>query len=345
MVDANETEVDAARLHDAVAHDLNNLLTAISGYASEVASTLPAAAVALSDLEQIQIAVEEAAALAALFRPATLASNERSVDLARAARTAVRLLRKLLPSSVGIRTDGPSSGPRVPGDPGPVLEILVAAGRRLGSPPGVREVLLSPLEERGRAGVRVLALGPGGARRTEGPFAGVPRRLAELARSMRGEILSDGGEWVLHLRPSSVTDGGRPQLGSVLVVEPDALLRSFLVSALGARRTESTGERESARSALRARGAGLDLLVASLDAGSADAAELYRELRAAGSRAPVLFLGNAKHNGGEIARIAEADPQVAVVVKPFGVKELSHAVHRLRGGRWAPAEAAEESQR
>jgi len=115
------------RLAGGIAHDLNNALTAISGYAELALNAVPAPHVARADIEEIRKAAERAAAvmrqLLAFSRRELL--EPRVFDLNAAVTGVGRMLSHLIGSDVQLQSRLESDLPPIYGDPGQVEQAIV----------------------------------------------------------------------------------------------------------------------------------------------------------------------------------------------------------------------------
>jgi signal transduction histidine kinase len=139
------------RLAGGIAHDLNNALTAIAGYAElalgEVASDHPAR----PDVEEIRRAAERAGSVTRqllafsrkqLLEPRLFNLNDTVVNIG-------RLLTRLLGANVHVETKLAPSMPAVLGDPGQVEQAIInlAVNARDAMPSGGRLTLTTSIDE------------------------------------------------------------------------------------------------------------------------------------------------------------------------------------------------------
>lgn len=116
------------QLAGGVAHDLNNLLMAIFGYTDLARDTLTADHPARTALEGVMAAAEQAAGVsrALLTFSRKTPVQKQPVDLNDAVRKAVKLLQRLLPSSIHMVTDLAADGPVFAyADPTQVQQIIM----------------------------------------------------------------------------------------------------------------------------------------------------------------------------------------------------------------------------
>lgn len=309
------------RLFEAVAHDVNNQLAAIAGYADQVDLALPDGHESHGDLERIHDAVEKVSALVALCG-STGNFVPRSADLAQVATLAARLLRKLCRVSVEIATDDVVSS-RVHADPAALLEVLVlverASRREGGAPPRLRSVF-----EPGTAGIRLEYPDSIDSSAVE-----TPSRATEIAGEIGGRLVRDDHGWALFVPLANETRraaGGGARFSHVLVVEPDGLLRSFLVSALDAKRVEEAFTGPMAEEVLRARGSELDLAILPLGLEGLDAEAAYRRLRNENEWTKVVLIGTEESASAELLASLRGDPHALFAAKPFTVKQVAKAI-------------------
>jgi two-component system, cell cycle sensor histidine kinase and response regulator CckA len=115
------------RLAGGIAHDLNNALTAIAGYAELAYNELPANDAARIDVEEIRRAAARAGSvtrqLLAFSRKRLL--EPRVFDLNETVESIARLLSRLLGGDVRLRTELTSGPLEVLGDPGQVEQALI----------------------------------------------------------------------------------------------------------------------------------------------------------------------------------------------------------------------------
>ncbi len=138
------------RLAGGIAHDLNNALTAIAGYAELALSTLDPAQVARADVEEIRWAAERAGSvtrqLLAFSRKQLL--EPRVFDLNETITSIARLLGRLLGTDVQVHTRLAVDELPVLGDPGQVEQAIInlALNARDAMPTGGELVLTTALE-------------------------------------------------------------------------------------------------------------------------------------------------------------------------------------------------------
>jgi two-component system cell cycle sensor histidine kinase/response regulator CckA len=102
------------QLAGGIAHDVNNVLMAIAGYATLARMRLPAGDETAQHLKQIEDAVQDAGAItnSVLALTHKLPTAKRPIELRALVERTTRLLRRLLPASVALATDPPGeNGP------------------------------------------------------------------------------------------------------------------------------------------------------------------------------------------------------------------------------------------
>ena len=146
------------RLAGGIAHDLNNALTAIAGYAELALGQLQAESPARSDVEEIRRAAERAGSvtrqLLAFSRKEIL--EPRLFDLNQTIVSLGRLLDRLLGENIEVRTDLRPALPGIIGDPGQVEQAVInlAVNARDAMLKGGRLVLSTTVEDLDAAAAR-----------------------------------------------------------------------------------------------------------------------------------------------------------------------------------------------
>ena len=153
------------RLAGGIAHDLNNALTAMAGYAELALGELTAEHVARADVEEIRRAAERAGSvtrqLLAFSRKQLL--EPREFDLNDTVTSIGRLLSRLLGPDVRVETQPADHALRVIGDPGQIEQALInlAVNARDAMPAGGQLTMTTALEtvddEFARAHVPIVA--------------------------------------------------------------------------------------------------------------------------------------------------------------------------------------------
>jgi DNA-binding response OmpR family regulator len=118
----------------------------------------------------------------------------------------------------------------------------------------------------------------------------------------------------------------------ILIAEDEPRLAAFLQRGLRATGFVTTVVDDGIRAAAAATSSTFDLLILDLGLPGKDGLEVLRELRAGGSRVPVIILTARDDTGDRVAGLeAGADDYIG---KPFHLEELIARVRaRLRGGR------------
>jgi PAS domain S-box-containing protein len=138
------------RLAGGIAHDLNNALTAIAGYAELALGELSSRHVARADVEEIRRAAERAGSvtrqLLAFSRKQLL--EPRLFDVNATLASLGRLLSRLLGTDIEVRTDLTAALPSILGDPGQIEQAVVnlAVNARDAMPRGGRLTLTTSIE-------------------------------------------------------------------------------------------------------------------------------------------------------------------------------------------------------
>src|SRR5262249_14255551 len=138
------------RLAGGIAHDLNNALTAMAGYAELALGELPASHAARADVEEIRRAAERAGSVTRqllAFRPKQLL-QPRVFDLNETVAAISRLLSRLLGPDVRVQTSLADAVLEVLGDPGQVEQAIInlAVNARDAMPAGGQLVLSTSID-------------------------------------------------------------------------------------------------------------------------------------------------------------------------------------------------------
>jgi PAS domain S-box-containing protein len=341
------------RLAGGVAHDFNNILTAIRGNAEFLAGALPAGGTLARDAEEIRDAADRAAGLTrqllAFSRRQVL--QPRVVDLNVVVAGVERLLARVLGEHVRL-TVRPAPTPQwVHADPGQLDQVLInlAVNARDAMPDGgPLEIAVVPEAARGtgRVVVRVSDRGTGmdATTRTRAfePFfttKPVGRGTGLGLATVHGIVEQAGGAaWIdsalghgttvsvalprVH-GPRGVTAPGpaRPAAGHgrVLLVEDEAMVRALteriLVRAGYRVATARNGREALAR--LEAQGPGeapIDVLVTDVVMPEMGGRELAQRLRRARPDLPVVFMSGYVDDG---LAASDLERRSAFVEKPF----------------------------
>ncbi|MBI3490738.1 MAG: PAS domain-containing protein [Acidobacteria bacterium] len=174
------------RLAGGIAHDLNNALTAIAGYAELALGGIPVNHPARADVEEIKHGAERAASvtaqLLAFSRKQLIAP--RIFDLNDTVTSIARLLSRLLGANIEVRTALAASLPPITGDPGQVEQAIInlAVNARDAMPDGGRLDLITSLDDLDEAFARAhLPIAPGRY---------VALRVADTGHGMSRETLA-----------------------------------------------------------------------------------------------------------------------------------------------------------
>ena len=147
------------RLAGGIAHDLNNALTAIAGYAELALGLLESPHAARADVEEIRRAAERAGSvtrqLLAFSRKEIL--EPRLFDLNDTISALGRLLARLLGTDIQVRTELAPSLPPILGDPGQIEQAVInlAVNARDAMPEGGRLLLSTAVEDLDDGAARV----------------------------------------------------------------------------------------------------------------------------------------------------------------------------------------------
>jgi two-component system cell cycle sensor histidine kinase/response regulator CckA len=139
------------RLAGGIAHDLNNALTAIAGYAELALGVVAAGHAARSDIEEIRRATERAGSvtrqLLAFSRKQLL--EPRIFDLNATVTSLTRMLGRLLGPDIAVHASVADNLPRIMGDPGQIEQAVInlAVNARDAMPHGGRLQLTTAVEE------------------------------------------------------------------------------------------------------------------------------------------------------------------------------------------------------
>jgi len=328
MTDEQTAKVDQAQLTDAIAHDLNNLLTAILGCSDELGTVVPRNDPAQEEVREIRSAAEDASLLVKLLSPRTSKAglNLEALNIEVLLRIAVRLARKLLPRTVDVRLDHGTAGLTATGDSIRVIRILLGlsnwVGKRVGED-GV--VLISASSRNSETTLRVV-----GAPACVDDDDCIPEELEEFAHSIKGALRGLRCRWELVLPDTSSQEDGpgeqRVGLDRVLVAEPDDLLRSFLVSSLSAKNATVASDAESCFRLLELNGKALDLALISLDLVGLNPLEDYLRIREDYSELVLVFIGNNGSAAKQLNALLREDEKAHLLFKPFGVSQLMASI-------------------
>jgi two-component system, cell cycle sensor histidine kinase and response regulator CckA len=174
------------RLAGGIAHDLNNALTTIAGYAELALGELDVSHIARADVEEIRRGAERAGSvtrqLLAFSRKELL--EPRLFDLNQTISALGRLLGRLLGADVQVRAELAPSVPAILGDPGQIEQAVInlAVNARDAMPSGGRLLLATSVEELDEAAARANA--------PMRPGRYVVLRVTDTGQGMTSETLS-----------------------------------------------------------------------------------------------------------------------------------------------------------
>ena len=351
------------RLAGGVAHDFNNIMTAVMGHAQIASESLPADAAARDDLQQILRAANRASELTRqlLAFARRQVTQPRPVDLNTLVREARKLLERLLGEDIMLRTETAPDLPLVLLDPGQLEQVLVnlAVNARDAMPGG--GLLTIATRARGdRVEIDVVDTGIGIPAEQHAsvfePFfttkehgKGTGLGLATcygIVRQAGGtiELTSEPGHGsrfriVLPALPEGTLPVHTPSRGTridglepggsecILFAEDEPQVRN-----LGERLFRGLGYRvlaaENGEVALaRASGETIDLLVTDVVMPGMTGEELAAELRKSRPDLRVLYISGYAEDSAAIERALRAGD--AFLPKPFTVSELAGRVREV----------------
>lgn len=324
MTNEDEVGVDYSLLRDAIAHDLNNLLTTVLGCSDELSAVLSRNDPARRDVDEIRIAAEDASLLVKLLDPRASQSSLtlELLDLDALLRLTVRLVRKLISRKVSVQLDSRAVGLTATGDSVRVLRILlglvISIGNRLED---VGVVLISAASRDSETILRV-----DGSPACTGEARTAPLELVHLAHSMNGSLRGLSGAWELIL-PTSASEDFNPNVRSlglerVIVAEPDDLLRSFLVSTMGATDASTASDAATLFELLEHSDRKFDLALISINLANLDPQEDYPRIRKLRPDLMLAFIGSNGSTANHLNALLRGDDQALLLYKPFGVSRL-----------------------
>ncbi|HEY5999543.1 MAG TPA: response regulator, partial [bacterium] len=349
------------RLAGGVAHDFNNILTAITSYAELGLLRLDGASPLRRNFGEILAAADRAALLTqqllAFSRSQHLAP--RPVDLGAVIAEMGKMLRRLLGEDVELEVRAAHGAARVFADPVQVEQVVInlALAARDALPGGGR--LLIETEGAGGdargAALRLSFRGPGAGTLSEERGEREDRPGAPLGlAAVRGIVERSGGDLrifaedggtVVHVRFPG-TDPGKdapagaiaPQRGSetILLAEDDESVRCVIGVALrdlGYRVVETRGGRE-ALDAARQSGP-VDLLLADVVMPGMSGPQLARELRRASGPLRVLYVSGCTDE--VLERHGALAAGAHLLRKPFSPAMLGDRVRRVLDAPPSPA--------
>jgi len=333
MTAENNAGLDQALLTEAIAHDLNNLLTAVLGCSDELRTVIPRKDPAQEDVREIRSAAQDASLLVKLLSPRNIQSSVtlETLDLEVLLRIAVRLARKLLPRAVDVRLDHGTAGLTATGDAIRVIRILLGLSTSIGHRVGEDGVvLISASSRNSETTLRVV-----GAPACIDEDGDMPEDLVDFAHSMRGTLRGLRCRWELILPDDSSQneneDKNRVGLDRVLVAEPEDLLRSFLVSTLGAENPSVATDAASLFRSLELAETEFDLALIAIELVGLDPLEDYLKIREANPQLVLAFIGGNGSTAKQLNALLREDPKAHMLFKPFGVSQLMTAITDMMG--------------
>ncbi len=348
LLEAQKLE-SIGRLAAGVAHDFNNVLTSVSGYAHLALSRLPPGDPVHEDVRQIVRAVDRAGRLVTQLQ--AFSRGERLevqvLDLSRTVREVGRLLEVVLGATIRLDLRLEPRGPGVKANLGALEQALMqlALNARDAMPDGGR-LAIETRAENGSAVLSVSDTGSGMDELTRAhafePFF-TTKDAAEsiglgltivyaLAERLGGHVALDsapgaGTTVTLHFpladAPTAVTGGaGSATIGSVLMVEDEDALRTLVGRILTEEGytvlTAASGEEALELAAVSGP---IDLLVSDVVLGGMTGPELVTKLRARRPDLKVLLMSG--YAGVPLGPVDDFLP------KPFSPFELARRIRRI----------------
>ncbi|MBI3565034.1 MAG: PAS domain S-box protein [Elusimicrobia bacterium] len=358
------------RLAGGVAHDFNNILTAIVGCAGILLDSLPPGHPCREEAEDIRRAGERASGLTRqlLAFSRREQGNARVVDLREVFGGMRKMLQRLLPAGIELDMPTPDRLACVRVDPSSaeqvLLNLIVNAGDAM---PGGGRVTVrledAPAERGGAARVRLTVSDEGvgideatRARIFDPYFTTKETGTGIGLATVRDAVVRDGGtvevdsapgrgatfvvQWPACAEPpdagpESVSGSARraPRRASVLVVEDDDIVRRFSVRSLERAGYEVLTAADGAE-ALRisdSREGTFDVVVIDVVLPKLSGADLAARLRARQPTAQVLFVSGYRSSEGALPCGADGRPHF--LPKPFTAEQLAERVGELVAAR------------
>jgi two-component system, cell cycle sensor histidine kinase and response regulator CckA len=353
------------RLAGGVAHDFNNIMTAVMGHAQIATESLPAGAPARDDIQEILRAANRASELTRqlLAFARRQVTQPRPVDLNALVREARKLLERLLGEDVMLRTETAPGLPLVLLDPGQLEQVLVnlavnardampggglltiatrARGDRvevdvidtgIGIPAEQHASIFEPFfttKEHGKGTGLGLATCYGIVRQAGGSI----ELTSEPGHGSRFRIILPAlpdGTLPVHTPSRGTRIGGMQPGGGevILFAEDEPQVRNLgdrLLRGLGYRVfTAENGEAALARA--ESSGETIDLLVTDVVMPGMTGEELAAELRKSRPDLRVLYISGYAEDSEAIERALSAGD--AFLPKPFTVAELAGRVREV----------------
>jgi two-component system cell cycle sensor histidine kinase/response regulator CckA len=339
------------RLAGGIAHDLNNALTAIAGYAELALGEVASDHAARADVEEIRRAAERAGSvtrqLLAFSRKQLL--EPRVFDLNETIAAIARLLSRLLGADVEVQTRLSDSALPVLGDPGQVEQAVInlAVNARDAMPRGGRLVVL-----------RVTDSGHGMPRETQAhifePFfttkavgKGTGLGLSMVYGTLKqigGFIFVDsevgrGTTFRLYFPPAVITppapgeaskrrDPERQGHETLLIVEDEPSVRNMVASALrhDGYRLLIAGSAEEALTIADAHDGPIDLLLTDAMMPGKSGVELANLMAVRRPATPVIVMSGYTDETLDVPGMTEP---IALLQKPFTPRELRRRIREV----------------
>jgi PAS domain S-box-containing protein len=345
------------RLAGAVVHDMNNILAAISNYASLI--ELSAVAEQREDAASILQACRRGKQLTGNLLRFTRGAPDVRVPtiLQSVVAEAVEMLRRLLPRNVDVRTDLESGPLRLLADAGQLVQVIVNlginAGHAMEATGGTIAITLRRTEHTAILSVADTGVGipaenlhrviePFFTTRQNGTGLGLSSAYGTIkAHDGQLDVASTPGEGTVVTielpLPSEVPVPSRPSMpptrlfgeirGAALVVDDDEDIRAGTVRLLRRIGLEASSEADGASALALLAARPVDLLVLDLDMPGLDGVTLLRELleRQPGARVLVASGYGRDYLPPELA----STPTVRFLRKPFRFSDLERTVREL----------------
>ena len=352
-----------------VAHDFNNVLTAVFGYAEMARRSVEKGAVPHREIDGILEAAEQAAGVARALLTFSRQTRPQmtAVDLGRFVANSTRMLQRMLPALIEMSIDIDTTGPHwVHADPVQLNQILInlvvnardampdGGQLRIAVRPGEAEsVELSVVDTGSGMSEDVLArvcdpffttkpreqgtgLGMAVVHGIVESHGGQLRIESELGRGTSVRVVLPGRDAPPEPPQSSqVTTGATPLTGTVLIADDNRQVRAVLATALesaGCRVLEAA-DGEQTLQVFAAHRDEIDLAIVDIDMPKLRGTECLARLRKARPDLRAIVVTGVYDAGWE-----PKDPrQVRYLRKPFQLAELT----RLAGKLLQPGDAAE----
>ncbi|MFT5286708.1 MAG: signal transduction histidine kinase [Planctomycetota bacterium] len=322
---------ESSQLDSAIVHDLNNLLTAVSGCTEQLEFALPREDPAQKDLGEIYEAVGDASLLVRLIHRSApdAAPVFEDLSLGPLMRVALNLIRKLLPRSIEIQLERGSLKSTARGDVVVVLRILIELARLIGERIDAKASIVFSLSELDEEScIKVV-----GTPSRRGIETELPEHLMDLAQSIEAIIQGAGSQWTIALpATSSLRPSGTCEdlgLKQVVIAEPDGLLSSFFVSTLKAQDRILAEDASQLTRALEEHGENLDLALIGIDLKGYDPIGAYASIRQKFPKLALAFFSKPSAMAKQMSRLIEKDQNAILLIKPFGVAQLTSSISKM----------------